>query len=469
MPRLAFQLPRSLFLPHLLHEFRHFRSYPRNMRVLLLTNMLYAFVLPVLNVFVAAYVMGKSKDVRLVVAYQLAVYVGIPLMFYVNGFLLQHANVKRLYSLGMMLSGAAVAALMTLGTLDLAGVAAVGLLLGLAAGVVWANRGYLVLSVTDDANRNYYYGVENFFYMITSVLVPLAAGWFIVAAQEQSWLGASRDQAYYALAAAVCLLTVLASLVVHRGQFANPPPTAFIYFRFHPLWNRFQLLAVLKGLAQGSIVTAPAMLILAVAKGQEGALGTAQAIGGAVSAFVLYGLGRLARPGHRLGIFALGLALFALGGLLNAILFNAPGVWLYMICQLAACPLLDFAYCPIEMRVIETVAALEKRNQLAYLCNHELGLFLGRAAGCGLFLFLTAAMPGQVPGEFALRYALLVIGAVQLLSVPVAGAILKTIAALAAAGQAAHEPAAIVPAAAEGGLEELAYELKPGAQATPSP
>jgi YQGE family putative transporter len=36
------------------------------MRVLLVANMVYAFVLPVLNVFVAAYVLRKSDDVTLV-------------------------------------------------------------------------------------------------------------------------------------------------------------------------------------------------------------------------------------------------------------------------------------------------------------------------------------------------------------------------------------------------------------------
>ena len=38
-----------------LHEFRHFLSYPRDMRILLLTNLVYGFVLPVIEIFVGAY------------------------------------------------------------------------------------------------------------------------------------------------------------------------------------------------------------------------------------------------------------------------------------------------------------------------------------------------------------------------------------------------------------------------------
>ena len=417
-------------MQRLLEEFRHFRTYPHDMRVMLLTNGLYAFVIPVINIFVAAYVMGKSKDVTLVVAYQLAVYAGIPVMFYGNGFLLRYVNIKQLYSLGMLLSGAALVALMMLGSLDLVGVATVGLLMGLAAAVVWANRFYLVLSATNDTNRNYFYGLENFFFMTTSVLVPLAAGWFIVGTEREGWLGGSRDHAYYALTAAAFLLIIMASLLVQTGHFVNPPRTKFVYFRFHSLWNQMQLLAVFKGLAQGYVVTAPAMLIMQVAKGKEGALGTAQSVGGIVSALILYAIGRMAQPRHRLAIFALGLTLFAAGGLWNALLFNAVGVCLYIICQLAACPLLDLAYSPIQMRVTETVAALEKRNQLTYICNHELGLFVGRAAGCGLFLVLANCTTAGPKGEFALRYSLLIIGVLQMFCLLVARTILKTMAAL---------------------------------------
>jgi YQGE family putative transporter len=82
----------------LFHEYRHFLSYPRDMRILLCTNLIYALVLPVIDVFVGAYVMRNSHDVKMVVIYQVAVYTGIPFTFLVNGFLLQRVKIKRLYS-----------------------------------------------------------------------------------------------------------------------------------------------------------------------------------------------------------------------------------------------------------------------------------------------------------------------------------------------------------------------------------
>jgi YQGE family putative transporter len=181
-----------------------------------------------------------------------------------------------------------------------------------------------------------------------------------------------------------------------------------------------QLLAILKGLAQGYIVTAPAMLVMRLV-GQEGALGTIQAVGGILSAFLLYAIGRTAKPSDRIMIFTIGLALFAAGGLANALLFNAAGVLIFMVCLLLGRPLHDIAYFPIQMQVIDTVSAIEQRNKFAYIFNQEFGFFIGRFAGCGLFILLA----NYVSDTFALRYALLIIGLVQLLSIWMAKRVLS--------------------------------------------
>jgi len=403
-----------------LREYRHFLSYPRNMRILLITNLFYAMVLPVIDIFVASYVMRNSRDVKMVVIYQLAVYTGIPFTFFINGFLLQHIKIKRLYSAGMLLSGASMAVMMSLGRLSITGVGVAGLLMGMSFGLFWANRDFLALSTTNDANRNYYYGVETFFYTNTYVIVPAIIGWFIEGTGVRGWFGGDRNTAYQIVTAVVFITTIISSIIIHLGQFENPPKSGFVYFRFHWLWNRMQLLAVLKGLAQGYIVTAPAMLIMRLV-GQEGALGTIQAAGGILSALLLYIIGRTTKPAHRIIIFTVGLTLFALGGLANAILFNAAGVILFMVCLLLARPLHDIAYFPIQMQVIDTVSAIENRNKFAYICNQEFGFYLGRFSGCGLFILLA----NKVSDTFALRYALLIIGVVQLLSVFVAKTILK--------------------------------------------
>ena len=156
------------------------------------------------------------------------------------------------------------------------------------------------------------------------------------------------------------------------------------------------------------------MLIMKLV-GQEGALGTIQAAGGVISALVLYAVGRTTKPKHRLAVFTVGLVLFTIGTIVNALLFSATGVLIFMACLLLAKPLLDIAYFPIQMLVIDIVSGIEGRNQYAYIFNCEFALFLGRLAGCSLFI----ALAHFISDVAALKYALPVIAILQLLSIGV--------------------------------------------------
>lgn len=401
-------------------EFKVFLSCSRSMQILMVSNMIYGLVLPVIEIFVAAYVMRNSHAVSKVVTYQLSIYAATPLAFYLNGKLLERMGTKHLYAIGMLLSGVAMMLMMQLSVLTPVGIAVSGFTMGLATGLFWANKGYLALATTDDANRNYFYGVEMFVATLASVIVPALIGWFISGTALYGWLGGVANRAYHVIAIVVFCLTIVAAGNLERGTFRNPERTRFVYFKFHRLWRKMLELALLKGLAQGYIVTAPAMLIMLLV-GQEGTLGTTQAVGGIFSACLMYLAGRIAAPRHRIVVFSAGLLLFLLGAFTNTILFNAMGVLVFMGCLLLAKPLLDLAYYPIQLQVVDAVSRLEKRNDYAYIFNHEFGLFLGRCLGCGLFL----AIAYWWSGIAALKYALPVIALLQLISIRVAKQIFR--------------------------------------------
>ena len=409
-----------MMLSKIVKEFDFFSSHSKGMRVLLLTNLIYGLVGPIIELFIGAYIMRNSSDISLVVIFQLAVYTGIPLTFMINGFLLNRIKIAWLYSFGMLLSGISMFAMMLLQQLDTIGVFLAGLIMGLSYGFFWANRDFLALNTTNDGTRNYYYGIETFFYTITGILVPLAAGAFIGATDKNGWFGGHVNTAYYILTAVVFVMSMFASVLVHRGEFVNPKRAPFLFIKFDRIWNKMLGLASLKGLAQGYIVTAPTMLILSLV-GKEGSLGLIQGIAAAVSAILLYVLGRVTGPNHRLLIYGIGCLLFMVGALLNASLYSALGVILFMMCLLFARPLLDIAYFPIQLKVIDYVAEKEKRNEFSYIFNHELGLYLGRLFGCGLFIVLAR----YVSEYAALRYALLVIAVLHALGWFMAKSILK--------------------------------------------
>jgi YQGE family putative transporter len=390
-------------------EIAFFKSHPKPMRVLLLTNLIYALVMPIVELFVGAYIMRNSSDLSLVVIFQLAVYTGIPLTFLINGYLLNGVKIAWLYSLGMLLSGVSMFAMMSLNELSTFGIFFAGLIMGLSYGFFWANRDFLALNTTNDSNRNYYYGIETFFYTITGILVPLGAGAFIAATDENNWFAGNVNVAYYYLTVFVLVLSILASILVHQGNFQNPKRAPFLFFKFDNLWNQMLKLSALKGVAQGYIVTAPTMLILSLV-GKEGALGLIQSIAAFFSAILLYILGRVSKPEHRLTIYFVGCILFVIGAAFNVLLYSSLGVILFILCLVFARPLLDIAYFPIQLKVIDIVAAKEGRNEFSYILNHEFGLYVGRLFGCGLFILLARYVSEYV----ALRYALLFIAVIHL-------------------------------------------------------
>jgi YQGE family putative transporter len=397
-------------------EIAHFKAQSHNFKVLTLTNLIYSIVLPVIDIFVAAYVMRSSNDPVKVVVYQLTIYTGIPLTFLINGWLLNRFPIKVLYSLGMVLSAISMMIMMSLTTLDITGIAIAGIVMGMSFGFYWANRDFLALATTHDGNRNYYYGLETFFYTIIAVVIPVMIGWFIegLAGTGNAKLG------YEIVTGIVFVVTVGASIMCFTGKFSNPLNRKFIYFKFNPYWYRLMFLAVLKGLVQGFLVTAPAMLIMLLL-GKEGALGTAQSVGAIFAAVLMYIIGRNTSPQHRVYVFGTGLVLFAIAALINGILFNETGVILFMLFLLLAKPLLDLAYFPIQFSVIDVLTKKEKRSEFAYILNHEAGLYIGRLTGAGTFLLLAYYFSNEV----ALRYAIIIVAVLQLSSFWVAKGIIK--------------------------------------------
>jgi MFS transporter, YQGE family, putative transporter len=399
----------------ILSEFRFFMSMPRDMRLVLGTNMIYAFVLPIIDIFVGAYIMRSSHNPSMVAVYQLCVYTGIPFTFLINGFLLNKIKISRLYSFGMLLSGISMIFMMTLSNISMVGVSISGFIMGASFGFFWANRDFLALDTTNDTNRNYYYGVETFFYTLTFIIVPAVVGWFLIRSSSLGWFGGNIVGAYKIVTGIVLLLTILASIVIHQHRFNNPKQKKFLYFHFDPLWKKMLGLASLKGMVQGYLVTAPAILIMTLV-GNEGDLGTIQSISGILTAFILYFLGRTTKPKHRIYIFAAGMTVFLVGALTNQVLFSAFGVIVFVLCKVLFMPLHDIAYFPIQMQVIDILSVRENRSKYAYIFNHEFGLYLGRFFG--LVLFISLAF--YVSKDFALRYSLVIVALIQMLSIPLA-------------------------------------------------
>lgn len=403
-------------------EFAFFKQQPHNMKVLLMTNMFYALVLPIVEIFVGAYIMRNTDNPTYVAVYQLAMYIGIVFASVINGELLKRIKVKLLYSFGILVSGISMLVMMSAQSTGIVELTVAGIAMGISAGFFWTNRYLLALNATDDNNRNYFFGLESFFFSISSIIVPVGVGAFLAKVSVTGLLGINLDinQAYQVVTMIVFIITIIACIILSKGIFHNPEQKKYLYFKFDKLWNKMLLLAGLKGLVQGFLVTAPAILVLRMV-GDEGALGIIQGIAGLLTALIVYILGRITKPKHRIFVFAVGIILFFIGTMVNALLFSATGVIVFVLCKVFFQPLHDLAYFPIMMRVIDLISKKEERNEYAYIMSHEIGLFIGRAVGLIIFILLAYS----VSEVFALKYALVIVALLQIISIPLARNITK--------------------------------------------
>lgn len=405
----------------LIGEFKFFLSQPRNIKTLLVTNLLFAMVLPVIEIFAGAYIMRNTGSPSFVVKYQLCMYVGVVLAALVNGLLLKYLKSAFVYGFGIIISAISLMAMMSISNVNIEILCLAGFLIGLSTGFFWTNRYLLTLYSTDDSNRNYFFGCESFFFSLWNIVIPLVIGAFLAAVEAGRIFGdLTVNGGYKVITAAALFISVLACIALSQGRFKNPESKKFFYFRFHELWVKMLSLAGLKGMVQGFLVTAPAILVMKFL-GSEGSLGLIQGIGGALTAILVYILGRVARPQDRIKIFGFGLLIFFIGTLANGIMFSAFGVIIFVLCKVFFQPLHDLAYYPIMMKAIDVVSEIEKRDGYTYIMSHEIGLFFGRAFGMVLFIL----MASLISEDFALRFALVVVGALQMLSLPLAKNIIK--------------------------------------------
>ena len=130
--------------------------------------------------------------------------------------------------------------MMTIKSLGFIELGLAGFLMGAASGFFWTNRYLLALYNTNDNSRNYFFGLESFFFSITSIGVPLIIGAFISQIDGKEVFGFlfNINTSYCVVTMAAVVITVIACMTLWKGKFENPKETNFLYFRFNILWEK---------------------------------------------------------------------------------------------------------------------------------------------------------------------------------------------------------------------------------------
>ena len=400
-------------LSYIKKELEHFNSFEPNVKKLLSANFLYSFAISFMNIFVNAYIWAKT-DNSTVMIYNIGMYIGLPVIFTLNGYFLRFVSIKSLYSFGMVASSGTIFYMMWLKEYSTLIFFFTGFLIGIAYGLHWANRNYLIMASTTNENRNYYTGTEFMLVNIAFLLSPLLSGAFINFGTSAGLY--EKDMAYMLLIGLIFIICAVAAWFIISGTYKTPKLDGkLIYFKFESIWKKMQVVTFFKGALQGAQIILPTLLIMNLV-GEEGELGLITSISAVIASITVYIMGRIAKPDDRVKIMIASVIILFIAAMVQSLLFSAITVLVWSAVQALHDPIFYEAYNPMWYRAMDVSSKNENKPRYSFVINNEIVMNLGRIIGIGIFLMFDH----YASEEFALRYFLLVVAGMMFFVIPAA-------------------------------------------------
>jgi len=402
-------------------EKQAFNVFNSDAKKLITINVLYAFAFPFIIIFSAAFINRATSNTTLVILNAWGFYAGLVLGYLLNGLLLRRFEIKHLFALGMVLSVVSNL-LMMLFVNGGSGynVAIYGLFTGIGSGIYWSCRNFLSYLVTNEGNRNFFTGFEQFFNIFCNALIPFVFGTLVIGlGQNTGWY--TENLAYQLTAGFMVFLILYAAFLTTKSTFQSPVIHRFIYFKFTRIWNVHRLATFCVGMVESGFMVLMTILILTLA-GDEKILGKVEFLTAIVSVTSIYIVSRLSKPRHRGGIMLAGAISLIIGGtiliftlnstkmLFNCIAISFLGIIIMKISQVIADPMVHSSFRATYLSDVEKASSIEKRESYAYIMDNEYFMNGGRIFGGLVFLILDHYT--SVFG--ALRFTFLILALIQL-------------------------------------------------------
>lgn len=374
------------FAKRLTKEYYHWQLLGGEARKLLISFSLYELVLPLIFVFVNAFLLRQGQGYYVVAIYNFGWYLSTPMAFYFNSFLLQFFSLKKLYWLGAVGQGAVMTSLFFW---PLSGVSAVflfGLVQGVFVGLYWSNRNFMSLTETHDEQRGYFTGLEMLFGVMAGVLTPLFIG-----AVLWAWttLTFSAEQGYQFLGVLSVILLIVSGAVLQRVRIKNPKKFRWLGWHVSHNWQLNRVMEMSYGFQNGLTMILPSLITFALI-GTESSLSAVQSSAALVEASVIYILARKTTINHRMKLILSSVLLLGYLAVVFALFFHRVAGIQYLLFLSLATHLAWMARNPITMKIIDDEDGGDPANNYVYVCDRELFLNVGRLIGLGFFfMFLT--------------------------------------------------------------------------------
>lgn len=366
-------------------ELSIFNQLELNTKKLVLSNFCQTIANALIFVFVNAYMFVSTNNVTSVALFNLGIYISVLIGFYLNSYLIKFIKVKHLFIFGLITQGLSMGILFFFTALSLWLIFGIGLIVGLAFGLYWANRNFIYPSLTLNKERDYISGMDSLVSSTSGVVLPLLAGWLIVWARANPQLEVIGAYRLIMLFGIIVLL--IGSLFLSSIK-SFPVPKVTLRFVKKPNvdWKLFRIF-VLAASAQGVIAaTVPEVITLSFL-GNEGVLGSIKAVLAIMTGLAMYFVGRKMKPPDRFKVLVTGNLPILLASIILLIKFNQLTIILYLILMSLGNAIFWFVYMPLFSKAVEIQNEGNMVDNYAYVLDHELFINLGRVSFLLFFLF----------------------------------------------------------------------------------
>jgi YQGE family putative transporter len=370
-----------------------------NVRRLVISNIFKTIQSPLVTTFLNAFIWRVSGSIVGVAIYNIGLHIIPPVAFYLNGLLLRHIDIRKLFAWGAILSGIASVLLIFFKGSNLLFIFLCGCILGLGDGFYWANRNYLEFKETCNEVRLYFYGLLSSVSSIASVLVPLIAGWFIVFGSFVHLY--SQKHAYWILFTLSFILMFLCGRVILHGAFESPIPEKILLKT--TFLNKRRLLNIAGGFVDGTPFIATLLILLIL--GNEGILGSITAIVSLITAFAMYWYGKKAKPTSELRAILASSALFLISGFCLIAFPLTIGVILFVLLYGIASSFFSMLINAELLSLSEEELLGDTSSRYSFIFDNEVFLNLGRILSLLIIIgiaFFTSKITTLVYGQILL-------------------------------------------------------------------
>ncbi|NTU72748.1 MFS transporter [Candidatus Roizmanbacteria bacterium] len=379
-------------------EQSHFRRLSTEGQKLIVSFAIYDIADPIIGIFTNAFIWRKSQSLYFSAIFNLAVFLFLPVGFYLNGLLLKRFSVRTMYMIGCIAQGITVILVIFMPVVNALSLFVFGSIAGLGAAFYWANHNALSLQNTRTDNRFYFSSLNNALGTLIGIIVPFLVGFFIISGEKYHLY--STQFAYESLTVFTLVILAITGLIMYtrekKSELSSRPSLIINGSR---RWNLFRLFTLGYGLSGGVSIFLSTLIILAVV-GNEGALGIVQSLLAVFSAFATYQLGKFVSEKHQTLSFIVGLIFFVVAGVSLGLAFSFWGVVIYTAFMTLSNSLRWNSYSAIGMNLVEYEEHHSGLHHYSYIFDQELFLNCGRVLGILVFLGLLRIVSSEVAMRF---------------------------------------------------------------------